>query len=77
MCRVRDGTYENIPNGIEHPDPLVAANVMIGLARVAIYLLSNQIRRLEQDFLAGGGLRERMTRARLEARGATWGLCNA
>jgi four helix bundle suffix protein len=32
------------------------------------YLLDQQIRRLEQDFLAEGGLRERMTRARLTVR---------
>jgi four helix bundle suffix protein len=32
------------------------------------YLLDQQIRRLEQDFLKEGGLRERMTRARLAAR---------
>ncbi|MEI8353071.1 MAG: four helix bundle suffix domain-containing protein [Lentisphaerota bacterium] len=32
------------------------------------YLLDQQIRRLEQDFLRQGGLRERMTRARIEAR---------
>ena len=32
------------------------------------YLLDQQLRRLEQDFLNDGGLRERMTRARLQAR---------
>ena len=32
------------------------------------YLLDQQLRRLEQDFLKEGGLRERMTRARLAAR---------
>ena len=34
----------------------------------ANYLLDQQLRRLEQDFLKEGGLRERMTRARLAAR---------
>ena len=34
----------------------------------ANYQLDPQIRRLEQDFLKEGGLRERMTQARLEAR---------
>ena len=34
------------------------------------FLLDQQIRRLEQDFLKEGGLRERMTHARLESRGA-------
>ena len=32
------------------------------------YLLDQQLRRLEQDFLKEGGLRERMTRARLAVR---------
>jgi len=32
------------------------------------YLLDQQLRRLEQDFLEQGGLRERMTRARLQHR---------
>ena len=32
------------------------------------YLLDQQLRRLEQDFLHEGGLRERMTRARLAIR---------
>jgi len=46
----------------------VAANTLICLINQASSLLRNQIRQLEQDFLAHGGIRERMTRARLEAR---------
>jgi four helix bundle suffix protein len=34
----------------------------------ATYLLDRQLRKLEQEFLHAGGLRERMTRARLAAR---------
>jgi len=41
---------------------------MIGLVKLTNYLLDQQIKRLEQDFLKVGGLRERMTRARLAAR---------
>ena len=41
---------------------------MIGLIKLTNYLLDQQLRRLEQDFLKEGGLRERMTRARLQAR---------
>ena len=41
---------------------------MIGLIKLTCYLLDQQLRRLEQDFLKEGGLRERMTRARLAAR---------
>jgi four helix bundle suffix protein len=46
----------------------VAANTLICLINQASSLLGKQIRQLEQDFLAHGGLRERMTRARLEVR---------
>lgn len=46
----------------------ILANTMICLINQASALLRNQIRRLEQDFLEYGGLRERMTRARLESR---------
>ncbi|MFN9601838.1 MAG: four helix bundle suffix domain-containing protein, partial [Planctomycetota bacterium] len=60
--------YDTFRKGIEHPDPSIAANVIIGLIKVTNYLLDQQIRRLEQDFLKEGGLRERMTQARLTAR---------
>jgi four helix bundle suffix protein len=41
---------------------------MIGLIKLTNYLLDQQLRRLEQDFLKDGGFRERMTRARLATR---------
>jgi len=50
------------------PGPVVA-NIALCLIHQANYLLDQQVRRLEQDFLKEGGLRERMTRARLESRG--------
>ena len=40
----------------------------MGLIKVTTYLLDRQLRRLERDFLNEGGLRERMTRARLAHR---------
>ncbi len=46
----------------------VRANVVICLIHQTNYLLDQQIRKLEQDFLQEGGLRERMTRARIESR---------
>jgi restriction system protein len=51
----------------------VAANTLVCLINQASSLLRNQIRQLEQDFLAHDGIRERMTRARLEVRGALSG----
>ncbi|MFM7165304.1 MAG: four helix bundle suffix domain-containing protein [Planctomycetaceae bacterium] len=46
----------------------VVANILICLIHQTNYLLDQQLRRQEQDFLEQGGLRERMTRARLDAR---------
>ena len=46
----------------------VVANIAICLIYQTNYLLDQQIRRLEKDFLQNGGLRERMTQARLQAR---------
>ena len=46
----------------------IVANIAICLIHQANYLLDKQIKRLEEDFLKEGGLRERMTRARLQAR---------
>ena len=53
---------------LSHADPAVVANTLICLIHQTNYLLDQQLRRLEQDFLKEGGLRERMTRARLNAR---------
>jgi four helix bundle suffix protein len=46
----------------------VVANIAICLIHQANYLLDQQIRKLEEDFVREGGLRERMTRARLDYR---------
>jgi four helix bundle suffix protein len=70
LNRQRDANYETFKKGIEHPDPAIAANVMIGLIKLTNYLLDKQLKRLEKDFLKEGGLRERMTRARLANRAA-------
>jgi four helix bundle suffix protein len=60
--------YDTFKKGIEHPDPAIAANVMIGLIKLTNYLLDQQLRHLEKAFVKDGGLRERMTRARLTER---------
>lgn len=62
--------YQTLKKGIEHPDPAISANVLIGLTKLTNYLLDQQIRRLEEDFLNEGGLRERMFKARLRSRGS-------
>lgn len=68
LNRTPGANYETFKKGVEHPDPAICANVIAGLIKVTCYLLERQLRRLEQDFLKEGGLRERMTRARLAER---------
>lgn len=46
----------------------VVANIAICLIHQTNYLLDQQLKRLEKDFLQDGGLRERMTRMRLQER---------
>lgn len=61
-------TYETYRTYVETRPAEVVANIAICLIHQTNYLLDQQIRRLEKDFLKEGGLRERMTRARLQAR---------
>jgi four helix bundle suffix protein len=61
-------TFENYREFVETRPPEVIANIALCLIHQANYLLDQQLRRLEQDFLEQGGLRERMTRARLQSR---------
>jgi len=60
--------YETFRKGIEHADPEISANVVVGLIKVTTFLLDRQLQQLEQDFPEKGGLRERMFDARLNAR---------
>ncbi len=58
-------TFEAYREFCETRPAQVIANIAICLIHQANYLLDQQIRRLERDFLKEGGIRERMTRARL------------
>ncbi|HNT28315.1 MAG TPA: four helix bundle suffix domain-containing protein [bacterium] len=68
LIRTPNANYETFRKGIEHDDPAIAANAILGLIKITNYLLDKQIARLERAFLEEGGLRERMTKARLSAR---------
>jgi len=61
-------SYESYRTYIETRPPEVVANIIICLIHQTNYLLDQQLRQLEKAFLKEGGLRERMTRARLSAR---------
>ena len=62
----KDESYASYQSFIETRPPEIVANILICLIHQANYLLDQQLRQLEQEFLQAGGLRERMTRARLE-----------
>jgi four helix bundle suffix protein len=61
-------SYETYESYVETRSAEVVANILICLIHQTNYLLDQLIRKLEKDFLAEGGLRERMTRARLAQR---------
>jgi len=61
-------SYETYRPFIETRPPEVVANILICLINQCNYLLDHQIKRLEQDFLQNGGLREAMYNARAKQR---------
>ena len=61
-------TYEYYRDFVETRPPEVVANIAVCLINQANYLIDRQLLRLEADFVKNGGLRERMTRIRLEYR---------
>jgi len=61
-------TYEYYREFVETRPPEVVANIALCLIHQANYLIDRQLLRLEADFIKNGGLRERMTRIRLQYR---------
>jgi four helix bundle suffix protein len=61
-------TYETFRTYVETRPGEVVANIAICLIHQANYLLDQQIRRLERDFVKEGGIREKMLKARLQYR---------
>lgn len=68
LNRTPNATYETFKKAIENESPEICANVLRGLIIITTYLLNRQLKSLEEAFLKEGGLRERMTRARIESR---------
>jgi four helix bundle suffix protein len=64
----KNRSYESYRTYIETRPAEVVANILICLIHQTNYLLDQQLRQLEKAFLQEGGLRERMTRARLSSR---------
>jgi len=61
-------TYETYKGQIENSSPEIAANTLICLIHRTNYLLDQQLRQLEQQFLKEGGFTERLYRTRIQAR---------
>jgi len=66
--KIPDANYETYRKGIESAEAEVSANVLLSLVNVTSYLLAQQMKTLEKEFLEQGGLRERMTQARIDVR---------
>jgi four helix bundle suffix protein len=61
-------TYELYREFVDTRTPEIIANLAICLIHQANYLIDRQLLWLEKDFIEQGGLRERMTRVRLNRR---------
>ena len=61
-------TYEDFRPYVESRPLEIVADIALCLIHQANFLLDQQLRKLEQEFLREGGMRERMTRARLAQR---------
>jgi len=66
----KNASYESYRTYLETRPPEVVANILGCLIHQTNYLLDQHLRGLETAFLKEGGLRERMTQARLKSRAA-------
>ena len=64
----KNSSYESYRTYFETRPPEVVANIIICLIHQTNYLLDQQLKRLEKDFLEKGGLKENMFKARLRRR---------
>ena len=68
LGRGKDVNYETYRVFVDTRSAEVIANITICVIHQANYLLDQQLKALAKNFLNEGGLRERMTKARLQAR---------
>jgi four helix bundle suffix protein len=69
LARKRPVGFGHYREFVESRPPETVANIAVCLLHQTNYLLDQQLRKLEADFVKEGGIRERMTRARLRERG--------
>ena len=68
LAYVSNRSYSTYKTYVEDSSPEVAANTLICLIHQANYLLDQQLRQLEQQFMKEGGFTEKLYRARQQAR---------
>ena len=68
LAYAQNKSYKTYKPHVENHNPEISANAILCLIHQTCYLLNQLITQLETSFLSEGGLRERMTRARLDAR---------
>ncbi len=68
LAHEKNRSYKTYKTYIEQSSPEVAANAAICLIHQTNYLLDQQLRALEKEFLKEGGFTERLYRARSEMR---------
>jgi restriction system protein len=68
LCYRKNRSYSTYKPYLEDNSPEVAANAVICLIHQTNYLLDQQLRSLEKEFLKEGGFTERLYRARSRAR---------
>ena len=69
LARLSDRSYSTYRTYFEDEKPETSANAAICLIHQTNYLLDQQLRALEQEFLREGGFTERLYRARSQVRG--------
>jgi restriction system protein len=68
LCYRKNRSYTTYRTYIEESSPEIAANTIICLIHQTNYLLDQQLRALEKDFLKEGGFTERLYRTRSQMR---------
>ena len=69
LSLAEDESYESYRSYLENRSAGTCANIMICLIHQCNYLLDLQLKQLTEVFAHTGGLRERMTAARIAERG--------
>jgi four helix bundle suffix protein len=69
LCYKKDRSYSTYKPCVEQSSAEVAANTLVCIVHQTNYLLDQQLRALENEFLYEGGFTEKLYRARTQMRG--------